>query len=170
MLIRSNTEIVKQVIYPIETLPLTNLLVGSFGGVVNLIVFLALFLIIGHVKWTLIFLPFPIFFLLLFILGISWIFSVIGVILKDLREMVTVILTLMVYFSPVLISDSMVRGSIWQLITFNPLSHIVISFRDVLWGNFHLWSWVIFLSLSITVFLLGQFVITKAKRIISEYI
>ena len=40
MLIRSNTEIVKQVIYPIETLPLTNLLVGSFGGLVNLIVFL----------------------------------------------------------------------------------------------------------------------------------
>jgi len=170
MLIRSNTEIVKQVIYPIETFPLTNLLVGSFGGLVNLIVFLALFLIAGHVKWTLIFLPLPIFFLLLFILGISWIFSVTGVILKDLREMVTVILMLMVYFSPVLISDSMVRGSIWQLIIFNPLSHIIISFRDVFWGSFHFWSWVIFLCMSITAFLLGSLVITKAKRIISEYI
>jgi ABC-type polysaccharide/polyol phosphate export permease len=77
---------------------------------------------------------------------------------------------LMVYFSPVLISDSMVRGSIWQLITFNPLSHIIISFRDVFWGNFHFWSWLIFLFMSIGVFLLGHFIIMKAKRIINEYI
>jgi len=170
MLIRSNTEIVKQVIYPIETLPLTSLLVSSFGGLVNFIIFLVFFLFIGHVKWTLIFLPIPIFFLLLFILGISWIFSVTGVILKDLREIVTVFLTLMVYFSPVLINDSMVDGSIWQVIMLNPLSHIIVSFRDTFWGSFHSWSWVIFLSMSTAAFLLGHLVITKTKRIINEYI
>jgi len=170
MLIRSNTEIVKQVIYPIETLPMTSLLVSSFGGLVNFIVFLVLFLIIGNVRWTLIFLPLPIFFLLLFILGISWIFSVTGVILKDLREIVTVILMLMVYFSPVILNDSMVGGSIWQIIMLNPLSHIIISFRDVFWGSFHFWSWMIFLVMSISSFLLGHLVITKAKRIINEYI
>jgi lipopolysaccharide transport system permease protein len=170
MLIRSNTEIVKQVIYPIETLPLTNLLVGSFGGLVNLIVFVLLFLIVGHVKWTLIFLPLPIFFLLLFILGISWIFSVTGVILKDLREMVTVILMLMVYFSPVILNDSMVGESVWRFIMLNPLSHIIISFRDVFWGNFHFWSWLIFLFMSLGAFLIGHLVIMKAKRIINEYI
>jgi lipopolysaccharide transport system permease protein len=170
MLIRSNTEIVKQVIYPIETLPLTNLLVGSFGGLVNLVVLLVMFLMVGHLRWTLIFLPLPIFFLLLFILGISWMFSVTGVLLKDLREIVTVILMLMVYFSPVIVSDSMVGGSLWQIIMLNPLSHIIICFRDIFWGEFHFWSWVVFLFMSTAVFLLGHYIITKAKRIINEYI
>jgi lipopolysaccharide transport system permease protein len=170
MLIRSNTELVKQVIYPIETLPLTTLLVGSFGGLVNFMVFLVLFLIGGNVKWTLILLPFPILSLLLFLLGMSWIFSIAGVILKDLREIVTVIMMLLVYFSPVIVNDSIVGTTVWKMIMFNPLSHVVISFRDIFWGSFHPWSWVIFLGMSMVVFLLGNLLITKAKRFINEYI
>jgi lipopolysaccharide transport system permease protein len=170
MLIRSNTEMVKQVIYPIETLPLTSLLVSSFGGFVNFILFLMLFLIGGHIRWSLILLPIPFFLLLLLILGISWIFSVSGVILKDLREIVTVVMMLLVYLSPVILNDSMVGGTIWRMIMINPLSHIILSFRDVLWGTFHLWSWVVFFILSVVVFLSGNFVILKAKRLINEYI
>jgi len=170
MLIRSNTELVKQVMYPIETLPMIHLLVGSFGGLVNFIVFLFLFFVRGNVSWTLILLPIPLSLLLVFILGVSWIFSVSGVILKDLKEIVTVVMMLLVYFSPVIISDSMVGGAIWRWIMLNPLSHIVLTFRDVFWGSFHLWSWVIFLTMSVAAFLCGNLVITKAKRLINEYI
>ncbi len=170
MLIRSNTEIVKQVIYPIETLPLTNLLVSSFGAFINFIVFLFLFLIKGNISWTVILLPILLLFLLLFILGISWVFSISGVLLKDLKEIVNVAMMLLIYFSPVIINDSMVGGSLWRWIMLNPLSHIVIPFRDVFWGNFHLWSWIIFIVMSIAVFFLGTLVITKAKRLINEYI
>jgi len=168
MLIRSNTELVKQVIYPIETLPLMNLLVGSFGGAVNFIVFIILFAIAGKLEWTLVFLPLHLFFLLIFLLGISWIFSITGVIFKDLREIVSVMMMLLIYFSPVIISGSMVGRKIWSLILLNPLSHIIISFRDVFWGSFHIW--VIFLTMSIGIFILGHIMITRAKKLVNEYI
>ncbi len=170
MIIRSNSELVKQVIYPIETLPLTNLLVGSFGGAVTFIVFLVLFAMAGKLEWTLVFLPLHLFFLLIFLLGVSWIFSIAGVIFKDLREIVSVMMMLLVYFSPVIISGSMVGGKMWSLILLNPLSHIIISFRDLLWGSFHPWSWLIFLIMSMGIFILGHILITKAKRMINEYI
>jgi len=170
MLIRSNPELVKQVIYPIETLPLTNLLVGSFGGAVNFIVFLILYAMAGKLEWTLVFLPLHLFFLLIFLLGISWIFSIAGVIFKDLREIVSVMMTLLIYFSPVIISGSMVGEKVWTFILLNPLSHIIISFRDVLWGSFHPWSWLIFLIMSMGIFILGHSMITKAKKLINEYI
>lgn len=170
MLIRSNTELVKQVIYPIETLPLTHLMVGSFGGFISFIVFLLLYVVRGDVSWTLIFLPIPLLFLLLFILGISWVFSILGVILKDLKDIISVTMMLLVYFSPVITNDSMVGETIWRWIILNPLSHVVIPFRDVFWGSFHLWSWIIYIVMSITVFLLGNLLITKAKRLINEYI
>jgi len=169
-LIRSNTELVKQVIYPIETLPISNLLVGSFGGLVNFVVFLFMFFISGNGSWSLFLLPIPLLFLFLFILGLSWIFSISGVILKDLKEIVTIIMGLLVYFSPVIVSDSMVGETIWSWILLNPLSHIIISFRDIFWGTFHFWSWVIFLGMSIVIFLSGELFITKAKRLINEYI
>jgi len=169
-LIRSNTELVKQVIYPIETLPISNLLVGSFGGLVNFVVFLFLFFISGNGSWSVFLLPIPLLFLFLFILGLSWIFSISGVILKDLKEIVTIIMGLLVYFSPVIVSDSMVGETIWSWILLNPLSHIIISFRDIFWGTFHFWSWVIFLGMSIVIFLSGELFITKAKRLINEYI
>jgi lipopolysaccharide transport system permease protein len=170
MLIRSNTELVKQVIYPIETLPINNLLVGSFGGLINFVVFLSLFFISGNGSWTVVLLPIPLLFLFLFILGMSWIFSISGVILKDLKEIVTIIMGLLVYFSPVIVSDSMVGESIWRWILLNPLSHIIISFRDIFGGTFHFWSWVIFLGMSIVIFICGELFITKAKRLINEYI
>ncbi len=170
MLIRSNSELVKQVIYPIETLPINNLLVGSFGGFINFIVFLFLFFISGNGSWSMFLLPIPLLFLLLFILGINWIFSIAGVILKDLKEIVTVIMALLVYFSPVIVNDSMVGEAIWRWILLNPLSHIIISFRDIFWGTFHFWSWLIFVGMSVVIFICGSLFITKAKRLINEYI
>ena len=170
MLIRSNTELVKQVIYPIETLPMNSLLFGSFGAFINFVVFLGLLIVGGQFHWTLIFLPIPLLFLWLFLLGVSWIFCITGVILKDLKEIVAVGMMLLIYFSPVVISDTMVGERVWAWILLNPLSHIIVSFRDVFWGSFHIWSWVIFFGMSTTVFLYGHYVIHRAKRLINEYI
>ena len=170
MLIRSNTDMVKQIIYPIETLPLTSLLLSCFGGCVQLLVLVTILLFTNQVEWTLILFPFAFFFLLLFILGISWILSIAGVVFKDLKDIVGVLMTLLIYFSPVILHESMTGPVLWQYVLLNPLSHIVISFRDVFLGNFHLSSWIIFLSQSIGAFLLGNFAMVKAKQLINEYI
>ena len=169
-LIRSNKELVKQIIYPIETLPLTSLMVGSFGSLVSLIIFLSILPFTGHISISLFLLPIPIILLILFILGISWIFSIVGVLIKDLQEVVTVVMGLLVYLSPVVASESMTGSKAWKLIMLNPLAHVVIAFRDIFWGTFHPVSWLIFIIMSLISFLLGGWVITKAKLMINEYI
>jgi lipopolysaccharide transport system permease protein len=169
-LIRERMDLVKQVIYPIETLPLNSLLVSCFGSLVALCLFLVLSVITGNAHWTYFLLPLPLFFLMVFALGISWIFSIGGVIFKDLREIVTVVLVLAIYFSPVLLSESMVGSKVWHYILLNPLSHIIICFRDTLHAKFHLMSWAIFIGLSIVTFVLGGWVITRTKLLINEYI
>ena len=107
-LIRERMDIVKQVIYPIETLPLNSLLTSSFGSFVSFFLFLVLSAIEGKLHWSYFLLPFPSFLLLFFVVGLSWIFSIAGVIFKDLREIVGVTLGLLVYLSPVVLSESMV--------------------------------------------------------------
>ena len=64
----------------------------------------------------------------------------------------------------------MVSPRIWNLILLNPISHVIITFRDVFDGTFHPLSWVIFATGMLISLGLGAFVITRARVAINEYI
>jgi len=170
VLIRQRMELIKQIIYPIETLPINNLIVSSIGLFSSFFVFLILSVYSHNITWTWILLPVPFSLLVLFIIGASWAFSIIGVIIKDLREIVTVILGLLVYISPVIASENLVGAKIWKIIQLNPLTHIVVCFRDVFYATFHVVSWVVFIILSVSSFFIGGLIISKTKTLINEYI
>jgi len=169
-LIRNNTELVKQVIYPIQTLPLTSLITSSFGSVVSLVVFLLLSIFSGSFRVTFLLFPIPLLFLVFFVLGLSWIFAIVGIVVKDLREMVSVIMGVLVYFSPVVASEAITGPRAWRIINLNPLSHAVICFRDVFHATFHFQSWVVFVLASLGLLMIGTLVITKTRLLINEYI
>jgi len=169
-LIRDRMEILKQVVYPIETLPITTFLISAIGPAVILVVYLCLAVLGGKLSWSVVLLPMPLAMLLLLNLGLSWIFMVVGVLLKDLKEIISVVLGLTIYLSPVLISPSMVSPRIWDLILLNPVSHVIIAFRDVFDGTFHPFSWAVFAIGMLLSLGLGAFVITRARVAINEYI
>jgi lipopolysaccharide transport system permease protein len=169
-LIRNRMELVKQVIYPIETLPISTLIVSSIGSIVAFFIFLIISTISLKITWTFLLLPIPFFLLALFLVGAGWIFSIAGILVKDLKEIVTVILGLMVYVSPGIVSEKMIGETVWKIILYNPLAHVVICFRDIYNASFHPLSWFIFVAMSVIVFVLGGLVITKTKIFINEYI
>jgi lipopolysaccharide transport system permease protein len=169
-LVRDRMEILKQVIYPIETLPLSLLLASLLGPAVALGIFLILSAASGELHWGLLLLPVAIALLVILVLGLSWIMMITGVVLKDLREIVAVVFGLMIYFSPVLLAEAMVGRDLWRLVLLNPFAHVVISFRDVLLGQFHPLSWGVFAALSGLSLFLGAWVVSRAKVLINEYI
>ena len=169
-LISARIDILKQVIYPIETLPLTSILVGSFGSLVAFTIFLVLSCVFGTAKWTFLLLPLPGLLLLLFLTGTSWLLMIVGVILKDIKEVVGILLGLCVYVTPVVASEKIVGHKVWMLMQFNPLSHVVICFRDVYESAFHPLSWAVFAAMSIVVFALGAWALERTKILINEYI
>ncbi len=169
-LIRDRMEILKQVVYPIETLPLTTFLISSVGPAIVLGVYLLLAAVSGHLSWTIVLLPVPLTLLFVLLLGLSWFFMVVGVIFKDLREIISVVLGLTIYVSPVLLNQAMVSPRIWDVIMLNPISHVVIAIRDVLEGTFHPASWIVFAGGTVISLLIGTAVITRARVTINEYI
>ena len=166
----SRMELIKQFIYPIETLPMTSLIVGSFGSLVSLLLFITLSLMSVDLSWTILLIPIPMFLLIVFVVGMSWILSIIGIFLKDLREIVTIVLGILVFFTPVVASPEIVGEKVWQIILFNPLSHIVICFRDVYYFEFNPTSWLVFILLSFVALFIGGAVISRAKLVINQYI
>ncbi len=169
-LVRERTGVLKQTIYPIETLPVSAMLVLSIGPGIGFIVYLVLAMIDGTLHFSMILLPIPVLLTVCLVIGSSWFLMVAGVLIKDLREVISAVLGLMVYISPVIVTREMVGEEIWKLILLNPLSHVVISFRDVLQETFHPISWLIFIIFSAFMFFLGAVTIFKAKAHINEHI
>jgi ABC-type polysaccharide/polyol phosphate export permease len=169
-LIRDRMEIVKQVIYPIEILPLNSLLFSMLGGCVTLGVYLVLGVVSGGLSWTIILIPVPMLLLVGFTIGISWAMMIVGIVLKDLREITAIFLGLLVYLSPVVATPALVGATGWRLIMLNPLAHIIICFRDVFQGQFHPLSWGLFLLITIAALFLGAAILMRARLRINEYI
>jgi lipopolysaccharide transport system permease protein len=169
-LIRDRMELVKQVIYPIETLPLTSILVNSLASMVILGLFLALGAIAGTLQPTVLLLPLPLALLVLLLLGASWVLSIVGVLLRDLREIVSIVFALLVFVSPVVLHEAMVVERLWSVVMWNPLAHVVVCFRDVFQGELHPHSWAIFAALTALALAAGAWVMLRAKVLINEYI
>lgn len=169
-LIRNRMDLVKQVVFPIETLPLTNFLVHGATLVVGFALYVALGLIDLSVSWTVLLLPVPVFLLALMLIGVSWFLMIAGVVFKDLENIVAVIFSFLIFFSPVLLTVDMVGETIWGLMMFNPFSHVILSFRDVLAGTFHPWSWAIFASITVASLAIGGWVLGRTKLLINEYL
>jgi len=169
-LVRDRVEVLKQVVYPLEILPVTSLLSAMIGPSIAFVVYLLLAAINGSLHWTLLLLPIPLALLVFFILGSAWALMMVGVLLKDLREIISVMLGLLVYMSPVVMSEQMAGPAIWSLLQFNPFFHVIAAFRDVFDATLHPISWVIFVSMTVAALALGILVLDRARALLNELI
>ena len=170
MIIREKVEYFKQVIFPVLTLPIISIFVNSFGVIISFILFIIFSLIFELINWTIVFLPFLMILTFMLLIGIGWIFSVIGIFIKDLKEILTVFFSFIIYLTPVVINKNMVNDYYWNIIMLNPFSHLIICFRNIYYAEFSPISWLIITPLSLIIFLFGFWVINKTKYIIGHYV
>ena len=75
-LVRDRIEIVKQIAYPIETLPITTIAMGALAAMVSLAVCLVGLLVSRQLQLSILLLPVPTVLLFVFLIGVSWIFMI----------------------------------------------------------------------------------------------
>jgi lipopolysaccharide transport system permease protein len=162
----SEAPLVKQVIFPIEVLPVTVVLLS----------FLAQFVSTGALLIYVLFtqgvppgsyLLLPVLFAVQFLAmaGVAFAFSVIGVFFRDIKDLVRVFCIAGVFFIPVLYSAEMVPESLRFLLYINPFTHLVLCYQDALYyGQFlHPYSWVVFVTGSVFCFVLGYRLFCRCK-------
>lgn len=169
-IIRDRMEILKQVAYPIETLPMSCIASAMIGPLVGLALWMVIALFTGNLSWSILLLPLPFALLAAFLFGACWLCMLAGAVFKDLREILGLLMGVGVYATPALLTERMVSPTLWQVILLNPLSHAIIPFRDVFVGEFHPASWLIFAAMSLSAVVLGATAIHKAKTVINEYL
>ena len=130
--LRGNAALLKKLPIPREIFPLATVI----SGVVNLcfaIVPLLLILLVTHHPLTpaLFFLPVSILLAALFTLGAGLLLSPLAVFFTDVVELIGVVLSILMYLTPVIYPMSILKGSRYlPIVRFNPVRSILEVFRD----------------------------------------
>ena len=153
-LMLGNVSYIKKVVFPLEILPWV--LMGStvFHALISLLVWVLFYIVVYHtIQWTIVLLPLIFIPLILLSMGVSWLLASLGVYLRDVGQVTSVIATVFLFLSPIFYPASMLPEPYQTIIYFNPLTFIIEQSRDVLMMG----KWPHFLNLAIAYILSGTF-------------
>jgi lipopolysaccharide transport system permease protein len=141
-LVLGNVNYVKKVVFPLEILPVISLGAALFHSLINLLVLLTAFVLFnGYVHWTVLFAPFVLFPLFVATLGFAWILASLGVFIRDVGQTIGIIMTVLLFLSPVFYPMTAVPEQFRPWLMANPLTFIIEQAREVLiWGRLPDWG------------------------------
>lgn len=162
----ANSNLVKQVVFPIEILPVKGVLASFISQFVSTIILIC-YVIIRHrmLHWTYLLLPLLFFFQALAMIGVSFVISSVGAYFRDLKDFVQVFCVVGVYLMPTFFLPAMVPWMFRPFLYINPFSYMIWCYQDVCYfGRFeHPWAWGAFILLSTGTFYVGYRVFRKMK-------
>ncbi len=141
-LILANVNYVKKVIFPLEILPWVTLGSALFHAGISLAVLLLFLGAIGSaIHWTVLLLPIVVLPLLLLIMGLSWLLASVGVFVRDVGQFINMVMTILMFMSPIFYPASALPESVRGYLFLNPLTFIIEQARDVvIWGTLPDWG------------------------------
>jgi lipopolysaccharide transport system permease protein len=140
-LIIDNTNFVKKVVFPLETLSWSTLGSALFHLLVSTVVLLVFALIVQKsIPWTVVLFPVVVAVFLPFVAGTVWLLASLGVFLRDLKQVIGVITVALMFLAPIFYPLEQIPMPYRDLLYLNPLTVIVEESRNVLvWGHAPNW-------------------------------
>lgn len=166
-IIRANTNFVKRVMFPLEILPLNTALTASLQQVVGFALLVPLaWVVSGNLFWTLLLVPVIFLLQLLFSIGLNWVAASLSVYLPDIGQLISLILTLWMFLTPIFYPEDVVPPQALILFQLNPMARLVRLYRGAfMTGQLPgIEEWLVTVFLCAFTFLLGYFWFTHSKK------
>ncbi|MDQ2948962.1 MAG: ABC transporter permease, partial [Acidobacteriota bacterium] len=164
---------VKKLIFPLETLPVNQVVAGLVTEFFALSVFLMLLVVLrGSLPITVLWLPVLIVPQVCFTLGVCWFLAGLGVFFRDLGQIMGFGLTLWFFLTPICYPETSLPPSAAIILRANPLYALVRGYRAIfLEGQAPSFgSMTKFWLISIVVFLLGHAWFHKLRKTFADVI
>jgi len=124
---------VKKLIFPVETLPVNQVLAGLVTEVFAAAVFIAALLVIrGAIPGSVLWLPVLLIPQLLITLGLCWFLAALGVFMRDLGQIMGFVLTLWFFITPICYPETGLHGTTLVILRKNPMFVLVRGYRAIL--------------------------------------
>ncbi|MGH0038415.1 MAG: ABC transporter permease [Myxococcota bacterium] len=166
-LVLENPAFVKRVVFPLEILPWVAVTSALFHAAVNAgVLVVAIACLSGSLHLTALALPLVLAPIVLLALGACWLFSALGVYVRDLQQIVPVVLTALLFLTPIFYPPTAVPDSFQIVFAVNPLALAVEQARGLLvFGQLPSWPrWAVATLASWGVAWLGLLFFTRTRR------
>ena len=162
-----NANLITKTVFPAEIVPVSIFLSSLINHLIAVVlVLVAAILLVGKVSAMALVLPFYMFLIGLFSIGIGWVFAGLQVYLRDTAQVLTVILTLWFWITPIFITEAQVPESLRIVVRVNPLAYMVRAYRDRLL-SYRLPDWkelLVLAAYSLGAFVIGGLFFRHLKR------
>jgi lipopolysaccharide transport system permease protein len=168
--VTSNASLIKNTLFPIDLIPVKAVLVTQSTQVVGTGLLIVPLILLGKITaWALLF---PVIWLaqVLLTIGLVWILSSLNVILRDLQNMIAVLILMLMMISPIAYTADMVPAALRPYLAINPLYYVVIAYQDCLMlGRFPREGifWVLILIACVS-FWTGYWFFSRMKRVFAD--
>lgn len=165
-LLLEKAPLITKVRFPVQILPVVGTVVPYLTqslGFVFLLIYLALN---GYFSWLWLWIPLVFLLQFLFTMGLVAILSSICVFLRDLQQLVTLLLTMWFFLTPIVYPISMIEDeAVKALFLLNPMHSFVNFYREViLVGNFPEVNFQIIVGVSLFSYCLGGLLFMRIKH------
>jgi lipopolysaccharide transport system permease protein len=159
-----NADLITKVVFPVELLPSGKVLASLLLNGVGILIFLIYLFFKGYfgIAWALILVLMA--FQVLFTFGIACFLSAASVFIRDIREVLSVVLMIWFFATPILYPVSMLPGPFKSIVAFNPMGIFTHLYRELMlrhivaWGDFSQAA-----VLAVLVCVLGMWFFVRAK-------
>ncbi|CAN5201386.1 ABC transporter permease [soil metagenome] len=169
----AQANLVKRVVFPLESLPVAQALAALatqlFGTIVLVV---ATFVIQRELHLSLLWLPVLLAPQLLAMLGAAWLVASLGVFLRDTAQVVGLLLVAWMFLTPIIYPEQIVPARYRTLISLNPFTPLVSNYRRVmLEGAPPDWSGLAYFALfALLLFFFGYWWFAKTRKNFADVI
>ncbi len=157
---------VKKMVFPSEIFPIVHLTSAMINHLIGVAILIFFLLVFGEGISLKIIMIFPYLLLMgIFILGISWVLSAVNVFLRDIGQIISVIVNIWFFLTPVIYPANLIPERLKDLFALNPMFHIIEGYRMALLGktDLNLIGLTYLLLVGIVILVVGGLTFKKLK-------
>jgi lipopolysaccharide transport system permease protein len=169
--IKANMHLVKNVMLPIELVPVRTVLVALSGESIGLVLVTLLAAVNGEVGPNLAALPVAVLLQAVALFGVAWIVAGLGVALPDTSYIISLLMFLLMFLSPIAFEPTMVPEALRFVVYGNPVYYMLEVFRDCLIAGRQadLRLWAAHAVMSGLLYLVGAAFFRHFKSVLVDY-
>lgn len=163
----SNASLVKQVVFPIEILPIKSVLVAWATQVIGFVFLICYLLFFAPSNsFSPFLLPIALILHVIFSMGMAFLLGAVTVFVRDLRDIIQVLLLVGMYSTPIFYPLNAIPQTFSAIFYLNPITYLILCFHDVfVFGHMaHPEAWGISLILSLATLVIGFKVFRALKN------
>ena len=157
--------LITKVMFPVQLIPMVGTLIPYLVHGIAIFVFLVYLAAKGYLALTWLWLPVAFALQFLFTVGLVAILSAFCVFLRDVQQMVTLLLTAWFFLTPIIYPLSLLPERVQPLMMLNPMHSFVQFYREILLlGEFPLQHFQVMCIAAVVSYLLGGWLFMRIKH------